>query len=82
MKAFLVWKDQEPPKTHDLIELAKLCTNFDAGFLQLGPKCEYLVPFATRIRYPGTGVPNAEDIKKALSYAQDIIELVKVKITL
>ena len=28
LKAFLVWNDQEPSKTHDLIELAKLCTKF------------------------------------------------------
>ena len=35
LKAFLVWNDQEPPKTHDLIELAKLCGSFDQNFLHL-----------------------------------------------
>ena len=82
LKAFLVWNDQEPPKTHDLIELAKLCGNYDEGFLVLSPKCEYLVPFATRIRYPGTSDVETEDISKALAYAQDIIRLVKSKISL
>ena len=82
LKAFLVHNDQEPPKTHDLIELAKLCSSFDESFLLLSPKCEYLVPFATRTRYPGAGDLEDADIKKALAYAQDIIELVKKKIVL
>ena len=82
LKAFLVWNDQEPPKTHDLIELTKLCSNFNEGVLSLSPKCEYLVPFATRTRYPGTSDLRDEDISKALAYAHDIIELVKTKMPL
>jgi len=81
LKAFLVWNDQEPPKTHDLIELTKLCSNFDKGFLLLSPKCEFLIPFATRTRYPGTSDLEEEDIRKALTYAQDIIESIKPKIS-
>jgi HEPN domain-containing protein len=82
LKAFLVYNDQEPPKTHDLIELVKLCNNFDENFLLLIQKCEYLIPFATRIRYPGTTDPGDEDMKRALVYAQDIINFVKSKILL
>ena len=80
LKAFLVYNDQEPPKTHDLIELAKLCNNFNADFSLLFPKCEYLLPFASRIRYPGLSDPKDEDIKRALVYARDIIELIKLKL--
>ena len=80
LKAFLVYNDQEPPKTHDLIELSKLCSNFNTDFSQLLPKCGYLLPFAARTRYPSTNDPNVEDTKKALVYAQDIIEMVKVKL--
>ena len=61
-KAFLIYNDQEPPKTHDLIELAKLCNAFDEDFLLLSPKCEYLVPFAARTRYPGTVDPDANSV--------------------
>ena len=32
LKAFLVYNDLEPPKTHDLIELARLCSNYDKDF--------------------------------------------------
>jgi HEPN domain-containing protein len=38
LKAFLVYNDQEPPKTHDLIELAKLCSNYDSDFSLLNQK--------------------------------------------
>ena len=80
LKAFLVYNDQEPPKTHDLIEIARLCNNYDNDFLIIIPKCEYLLPFATQTRYPSKIDIEEEDIKKALVYAQAIIELVKSKI--
>jgi HEPN domain-containing protein len=80
LKAFLVYNDQEPPKTHDLIELAKLCSGFNKDFSPLFPKCEYLLPFASRARYPGANDPEEEDMKRALVYAQDVIEFVKLKL--
>ena len=82
MKAYLVYNDQEPPITHDLIELVKLCNNYNTDFSPLLTKCEYLIPFAVRTRYPGGSDPEDEDIKRALTYANDIIEFVKSKITL
>ena len=82
LKAFLVSNDQEPPKTHDLIELVKLCSNYNGSLLSLSTKCEYLIPFATRTRYPGTSDLEDEDIGKSLSFAQEIIEMVKSKISL
>jgi len=80
LKAFLVYNDQEPPKIHDLIELVRLCNNFDKDFQILIPKCEYLLPFATQTRYPSKIDLEDEDIKTALAYAQAIIEFVKSKI--
>ena len=82
LKAYLVYNDQEPPKIHDLIELAKLCGKYNEDFSPIFTKCEYLIPFATRTRYPGGSDPEDADIKRALAYANDIIEFVKSKITL
>src|SRR5215471_11708461 len=82
LKAFLVYNDQEPPKTHDLIELTKLCNNFNEDFLLLLPKCGYLLPFAVRTRYPGTGDLDEEDMKRALVYAESIIDFIKTKMSL
>jgi len=81
LKAFLVYNDLEPPKTHDLIELAKLCSNYDKDFPVIIPKCEYLIPFAVQTRYPSKIEIEEEDMKKALAFAQAIIEFVKSKIS-
>jgi HEPN domain-containing protein len=80
LKAFLVYNDQEPPKTHDLIELTRLCSNFDKDFPVIIPKCEYLLPFTAQTRYPGKIEIEEEDMKKALAFAQAIIEFVKSKL--
>jgi len=50
------------------------------NFSLLLPKCEYLIPFAVRTRYPGASDPVDDDMKRALVYAQDIIEAVKSKL--
>ena len=80
LKAFLVFNDQEPPKTHDLTERIKLCCEFDMQFSALIHKCEFLVPFAVRARYPGGADPEDNDMKKALAYAGEIVNYVKAKI--
>jgi len=80
LKAFLVYNDQEPPKTHELIELVRLCSNFDKDFSVIIPKCEYLLPFAAQTRYPSKIEIKEEDMKKALAYAQAIIEFVKSRL--
>ena len=80
LKAFLVFNDQEPPKTHDLIELVKLCNIYENNFLLMSPRCEFLAPFATRTCYPGTNDPDNEDIKKAIKYTAEIIEFIKSKL--
>jgi HEPN domain-containing protein len=82
LKAFIVYNDQEPPKTHDLIELVKLCNNYNNDFSNILQKCEYLVPFAIRTRYPNASDPNDEETKIALLYAKDIIDFIKKKLPL
>jgi HEPN domain-containing protein len=79
-KSFLVYNDQEPPKIHNLVELVRLCNDFDKDFSTIIPKCEYLIPFAIQTRYPSKIDIEEEDMKKALAYAQAIIEFVKPKI--
>jgi len=80
LKAFLVYNDQEPPKTHELTELIRQCCTFDADFINLNQKCKFLMPFAVRTRYPGGIDPEENDMKVALSYADDVIKYVKAKI--
>ena len=52
LKAALVQFDREPPKTHDLIQLCKLCCEFDAEFDQIADACIELTPYGVQVRYP------------------------------
>jgi hypothetical protein len=45
------------------------------------PICEFLIPFAAQVRYPGNTNPEDKDMKTALTYAADIIKFVKTKIS-
>jgi HEPN domain-containing protein len=77
MKALLVSKGAEFPKTHDLLILNDLCT--EAGiFLEVDPQLlNSLSDFAVRTRYPGEG-PALEDAKEALATAKVIRTFARV----
>jgi HEPN domain-containing protein len=65
MKALLVSKDAEFPKTHDLLMLNNLCSAVGI-FLEVDPKLlNSLTDYAVRTRYPGEG-PTLEDAKEAM----------------
>lgn len=52
LKATLVQFDRELPKTHDLIQLCKLCCEVDTRFEQLADSCIELTPYGVQVRYP------------------------------
>jgi HEPN domain-containing protein len=69
MKALLVSKGADFPKTHDLLMLNKLCSQkgilleVDAKLLSI------LTDYAVRTRYPGEG-PILEDAREAIEIAK------------
>jgi HEPN domain-containing protein len=69
MKALLLSKSADFPKTHDLLMLNNLCSV--AGvFLEIDPKhLNTLSDYAVRTRYPGEE-PNVEDAKEAIELAK------------
>jgi len=68
MKALLLSKETDFPKTHDLLMLNNLCSS--AGlFLEINPKhLNALTDYAVRTRYPGEA-PTLDEAKEALLYA-------------
>jgi HEPN domain-containing protein len=76
MKALLLSKSADFPKTHDLLMLNNLCSA--AGiFLEIDPKhLNTLSDYAVRTRYPGEG-PNADDAKEAIELAKVVRTLAK-----
>ena len=50
LKGALVSFNIEPPKTHDLIRLCKLCCEADSRFEQLADACVELTPYGVQVR--------------------------------
>ena len=72
LKAFLVYNNILPPKTHNLISLLNLCKNVDANFITIKPECDYLNNFNNEIRYPNKLQIEEIDVKLAIDYAEKI----------
>lgn len=69
MKALLISKSADFPKTHDLLMLNNLCST-NGIFLEIAPKhLNTLTDYAVRTRYPGAD-PTVEDAKEALELAK------------
>lgn len=69
MKALLVSKRADFPKTHDLLLLNNLCTS-NGIFLEINVKhLNTLTDYAVRTRYPGED-PTPEDAREAIELAK------------
>lgn len=71
LKALLVFKDQEFPKTHDLNTLNNLCKSVGiaSGFTESA--LELLSAYAVMTRYPGDD-PTIEEAREAINIASTI----------
>mgnify|MGYP001033893830 FL=1 len=77
LKGVLVHFDAEPPKTHDLIQLCKLCCELDARFRQLEDACIELTPYGVQVRYPFDLELNESDMTAALRECKKVREFVQ-----
>ena len=69
MKALLISKSADFPKTHDLLLLNNLCS-INGILFEIDPKhLNTLTDYAVRTRYPGND-PTAEDAKEAIELAK------------
>ena len=76
LKSFLFLHGIEPPKTHDLSILLKMCEKHDEGFSVLSAKVFILRTYAVMPRYPNELEITDKDMKTAIQYARDIQEFV------
>ena len=77
LKGFLVFHEVDFPRTHDLVELCKLCINIDLRFHEIAEDCSELTGYGTQMRYPsGIEVDEAE-MKEALGACGVIMDFVE-----
>ncbi|NLC67550.1 MAG: HEPN domain-containing protein [Clostridiaceae bacterium] len=78
LKAFLVSKKLNPPRTHNLVDLTNLCARYDRSFKNILTAARMLNQFYIPTRYPfatpGMKMedPGIEMAEKALDYAREI----------
>ena len=87
LKAFLLYKNILPQKTHKLVELLSTRSKLDNDYRQLEDGCLELDRYYLPTRYPDAivgslpeGLPKEENAVSALKIARTILEFVENKI--
>ncbi|MCL2762745.1 MAG: HEPN domain-containing protein [Treponema sp.] len=74
LKAYLIVKNTDPPRTHDLLELCNLCMVHEPGFSAMQQYCVFLNPYGVHVRYPNELAVDDTIVKVAIAHAQKIFE--------
>jgi len=80
LKAFLIYKDIEPPKIHDLKLLCKMCGDIDRSFADIAVLCAHLTPYGVTVRYPDELSPDETMTKLAIAEARQVYDFCIAKI--
>ena len=80
LKAFLVFNQRVPPRTHDLEKLLELCVAFDASLKALADEVITLIPYAIYSRYPDDYFEIIRaDVEAAIMIANKVFVLIQNK---
>ena len=80
LKCYLIFKDSEPPRTHDLRLLCKICSNIDQSFAEISQCCINLTPYGIQPRYPFEIEINDSDMQKAIADADQVLIFIQEKL--
>ena len=81
LKGFLVFKNNEFPKIHDLINLLNLCVEIDDDFNNLKDEVSFLNRFYIETRYPAEIIDHPkEECKKSVEFADKIVQFIVNKV--
>jgi len=80
LKAYLLYSDEEPPKTHDLKKLVDLCIAVSPEFSDIIDACEYLSPFGVQPRYPFSFELIEDDALTSIQKSEQILGFIKERI--
>ncbi len=82
LKAFLVFRNREFRRTHDLSELIQRCAELDPEFSQLFElDADRLTEYAVEVRYPGDMIlPSLRDAHQSVTIAEQVKKFVSRKL--
>jgi HEPN domain-containing protein len=73
LKAYLVWRQVEFPKTHDIERLLELTASVDTQLAEATSDAAELTPFGVEYRYPGEYPPvSAEAAGRSVALARRV----------
>ena len=72
LKGYLILKQNNVEKTHDLGMLNKKCLLIEPAFCEIEDECLELIPYGVQVRYPYELEVNEQDMKSALACAEKI----------
>ena len=72
LKGFLTFCDLEPPHTHNLTELCKMCMEYDLSFSIILDLCDFINPYGVITRYPKEIEITEPMAKAAINQAQEV----------
>ncbi|KUO73947.1 MAG: DNA-binding protein [Clostridia bacterium BRH_c25] len=82
LKGYLILQDYEPPRTHDLRLLCKMCADIDKTFDTISQSCVNLTPYGIQPRYPFEIEILDSDMQKAVVDADHVMNFVLQKLQL
>lgn len=77
LKGFLVFHEVGFPRTHDLVELCKLCIEIDLRYYEIAEDCSELAGYGTQMRYPSGIQVDETEMKEALAACEVIMEFIE-----
>lgn len=80
LKAYLIHHDIEPPRTHDLRLLCKICADFDKTFDEMSKSCANLSAYGVQSRYPFEIEIIDSDMQKAIVDANNVMDFTLQKL--
>ncbi|MGG0152494.1 HEPN domain-containing protein [Bacillus mycoides] len=80
LKGYLTFNGTHPPKTHNLLLLARRCAEFDVEFNDLRDDCAELNSYGVEVRYPYFEELNKTDVLRAIKSADNIKSFVLEKV--
>ena len=76
LKAYLVQVDVKFPKTHDLLELHKLCVSVEPTYELIGDLLDSLNHYAVEYRYPGEDI-SVDEAKDAVKIMKEVRRFIR-----
>ncbi|MBI3462626.1 MAG: HEPN domain-containing protein [Planctomycetes bacterium] len=76
MKAFLAWRGQPFPFTHDLERLARLCEATESSLKLAVPEVVALTDYAVKLRYDNDFWPSRQDVADALAVVEGVRSMI------